>query len=609
MTRPLLILALALGALAGISAAPQQAPARDAAFVPTTGIASISGVVVNDEERPQPVRRAVVTLAGPDLRPSRGAVTDDEGRFTIANLPAGRFTLTVSRASYVTSVYGAKRPGRPGTPLSLAAGASITDLTVRLWRGAVVAGVVRDPTGAPVPRVPVTAIPAKPVTSPSILTLSNNGVTTNEQGEFRIFGLEPGAYVVVAKPSSGGSQIQSLRESEIDALLESLRRRTPPPSPVAGSATSPPAFDYAPVYYPAATSPALATVLRLTPGQEVTGLDLTLLRVTTAVVSGVVLLPDGRPAAGAAVQLTAEVPDGPFKPESRLELNATADAEGRFRIVQAAPGEYQIIARAAAAPPPPPTPGIVTPGPVGPQFWASTRLSIGAADVDGLTLNVAPGFTIAGRVVFQSDTQKPPANAALRVFLVPSSVAAQRPGTSITTIAFVPPVTVRPDGTFEVVNLPPGSFRFQISGPALAPGGWSTRSAVMEGRDLLDAEFRIPAGGRGEVTVTLTDKATELSGVLQMASGAPASDVFVIAYAADRGLWGAGARRVQAVRPAVDGRYAMNGLPPGDYLLAAVLDIDPDDWNDPAFLEQLVAASIKVTLGEGEKKTQHLRIN
>ena len=608
MTRRLLILAIAVGTAAAISAAPQQAPARDAVLVPTTGTATISGVVVNDDDRPQPVRRAVVTLTGQDLRPSRGAVTDDEGRFTIANLPAGRFTLTASRASYITSVYGAKRPGRPGTPLSIAAGASVTDLTVRLWRGAVVAGVVRDPAGAPVPRIPVTAIPAKPTASSSILTLSNNGVATNDQGEFRIFGLEPGAYVVVAKPSSGGSQIQSLRESEIDALLESLRRRTAAPASGPAAFSAPP-FDYAPVYYPAATSPALATVLRLTPGQEVTGLDLTLVRTTTAVVSGVVLLPDGRPAAGASVQLTADLPDGPFRPESRLELNATADAGGKFRIVQAAPGEYQIVARAAAGPAPPPTPGMVTPGPVGPQLWASTHLSIGASDVEGLALNVAPGFSLSGRVVFLSDTQKPPVNAALRIFVIPSAVAAQRPGTSITTIAFVPPVTVRPDGAFDVANLPPGTFRFQISGPALAAGGWSTRSAVMDGRDLLDAEFRIQGSGRGEVTVTLTDKVTELSGVLQMASGAPVSDVFVIAYAADRRLWGAGARRVQAVRPAVDGRYAITGLPPGDYLLAAVLDIDTDDWNDAAFLDQLVPASIKLTLGEGEKKTQHLRIN
>jgi hypothetical protein len=601
------MLAVAMSASLGAAPAPQQAPTRDAAFVPTTGTATISGAVVNDEDPAQPVRRAVVTLTGPDLRPSRGAVTDDAGRFTIANLPAGRFTLTVSRASYVTSVYGAKRPGRPGTPLSIAAGASITGLTVRLWRGAVVAGVVRDPNGAPVPRIPVTTIPAKPAATSSILTLSNNGVTTNEQGEFRIFGLAPGAYVVVAKPSSGGSQIQALRESEVDALLESLRRRTPAPAPVAPAAAVP--FDYAAVYYPAATSPAQATVLRLAPGQEVTGLDLTLMRVATAVVSGVVTLPDGRPAAGASVQLSANVPDGPFKPESRLELNATADAEGRFRIVQAAPGVYQIMARAAAEPPPPSTPGIVTPGPVGPQLWASAPLSIGASNVEGLALNVTPGFTITGRVQFQSDVQKPPVGAALRIFLLPSSVATQRPGTAITTLAFVPPVTVRPDGTFDVVNLPPGTFRFQIIGPVLAAGGWVPRSAVLDGRDLLDADFTIPAGsGRGEVTVTLTDKVTELSGVLQMASGAPVSDVFVIAYAADRSRWGPGARRVQAVRPAVDGRYSMSGLPPGDYLLAAVLDVDQDDWNDPVFLEQ-VPASIKLTLGEGDKKTQHVRIN
>jgi hypothetical protein len=604
-------IALLMTALLGATAAPgtaKQTPARDAAFVPTIGTSSISGVVVNDEDRPQPVRRAVVTLSGPDLRPSRGAVSDDDGRFTIANLPAGRFTLTVSRPPYVTSVYGAKRPGRPGTPITVATGANISDLTVKLWRGAVVAGVVRDPSGAPVPRIPITAIPAKPVTSPSIFTLSNNGVTTNEQGEFRIFGLEPGAYVVMASPATGGSQIQSLREAEVDAVLESLRRRTPVPSAPSPAASSRPQ-DNAPVYYPAATNAAQATVLTLASGQEVTGLDLTLRRIATSVLGGVVRLPDGRPAAGASVQLTAELPAGPFKPESGLVLNATTDNEGKFRIVQAAPGEYQLIARAAATPPPPSTPGFVTPGPIGPQLWASTRLSISGADIDGLTLNVAPGFTITGRVVFQSDTQKPPANAALRILAVPSSVAAQRPGTSVNTIAFVPASTTRPDGTFEVVSLPPGKFKLMISGTSIGAGSWTPRSAVMGGRDLLDADFEIEGAGKSEVTVTLTDKVTELSGMLQSSSGAPASDVFVIAYAADRRLWGPGARRVQAVRPAVDGRYTINGLPPGDYLVAAVLDIDPNDWNDPAFLDQLVPASIKLTLGEGEKKTQHLRIN
>ncbi|HVQ42693.1 MAG TPA: hypothetical protein VMS54_10810, partial [Vicinamibacterales bacterium] len=65
MTHLALLLLIAFGAGTGTGATPQQVPARDAAFVPTTGTATISGVVINDDDRPQPVRRAVVTLTGP----------------------------------------------------------------------------------------------------------------------------------------------------------------------------------------------------------------------------------------------------------------------------------------------------------------------------------------------------------------------------------------------------------------------------------------------------------------------------------------------------------------------------------------------------------------
>lgn len=83
----------------------RQAPPRDAGLTPTMGTASISGVVVDDQDKPQPVRRVIVTLSGDGLRPSRGAITDDEGRFAIGSLPAGRFNLTVTRPAFVTSMY------------------------------------------------------------------------------------------------------------------------------------------------------------------------------------------------------------------------------------------------------------------------------------------------------------------------------------------------------------------------------------------------------------------------------------------------------------------------------------------------------------------------
>ena len=46
----------------------------------------------------------------------------------------------------------------------------------------------------------------------------------------------------------------------------------------------------------------------------------------------------------------------------------------------------------------------------------------------------------------------------------------------------------------------------------------------------------------------------------------------------------------------------------GEYFISAVTDVDQGEWLDPAFLAQLVGASTKFTLAEGEKKVQSLRI-
>jgi hypothetical protein len=120
--------------------------------------------------------------------------------------------------------------------------------------------------------------------------LSNNGVTTNALGEYRIFGLEPGAYVVSATPASGGTApLGAMNEAEVDAALEALRRKTaaaPAPQPPPPVVPIKP-FDYAPVYYPGTPLLSQAAPVSLEAGQEQTGLDFALQRVATATVSGV----------------------------------------------------------------------------------------------------------------------------------------------------------------------------------------------------------------------------------------------------------------------------------------------------------------------------------
>ena len=611
MKSGLLALVVAFWSVPG--GAPQAQPPRDAESRPTAGTGAISGVVVTDETPPQPVRRAVVTLTGADLRPSRGAISDDEGRFTIRNLPAGRFVLTAMRPSFITSAYGAKRPGRPGTPVWLTAGQT-QNVVVRLWRGAVIAGVLRDDAGEPVESVPVTAVRVSGSGGGPGVTLTNNGGMTNDRGEYRIFGLEPGAYLVSARPSSTGgtSPMIALATAEVDAALDALRAQKPqagvaPNRQPETLATVRP-FDYAPIYYPGVAARADASLITLVAGQEAAGVDFALQRITTLIVEGRITRPDGQPGASAQVQLT---PTGStdFATEQQSILSATAGPDGTFRFRQVTPGSYTLFARAPAQPAAPVTAGVVRPGLQGTQLWATTMVSV-AADVSGLTLTLRPPMTLSGRLRFDGVESKPPANLTqLRVMLFPPGLRNVRSGVAIETIAFVPPGTVRADGTFELANVVPGRYLLSVAGPALENTNWWARAAMLGGRDLLDGEVEISGDtDLAGVEVTFTDRRSELSGTLQTGAGDAASDVFVIAYAADRRFWGPNARRVQAVRPGVDGKYAIKDLPAGEYLLAAVTDIDQNEWQDSAFLERLQPASIKVTIADGEKKTLDLRV-
>lgn len=590
-----------------------QAPPRDAPVVPRD-TATLSGMVVNDEDPAQPVRRAILTLAGQSLRPSRSAITDDEGRFTFLGLPAGQFTLTVSRRAFVTSMYGAKRPGRPGTAITVADGARLSDITVKIWRGAVVAGTLRDESGVPVTGVEVRAVPARaPGTLPS---LSNNGATTNELGQFRIFGLEPGTYVVMAKPASGAQSANlALTDAETEAALEALRKRsagalttggTPPAPPV--PPPSQPPFDYAPVFFPGTPVLAQATVITLASGQTQDGIDFALQRVPTTVIEGTITRPDGTPAAGASLQLILRRASGPFSAVGRLELTATAATDGAFRIAQVLPGQYDLVVRAPAdVRAPGVRPGYIAP-PTTPQLFAVSAVATAGSDIRGLGLRVGPGTPIRGRIVFESPTKAAPKNLGrIAITLMPDNIlplptTGTYPGDQL---RMPEPALVRADGTFEFAGVAPGRYQVLVGS---APESWQPRSATVGGLDVLDGLLDVPSGGDISMIVTFDDMQTNLSGRLETAAGEPVSDVFVIAFSVDRSTWGVLSRRVKAIRPARDGTFAFTGLPAGDYHLSAVTDADPEDWESSAFLEQIVPASVKITLVAGRSVVQNLRM-
>jgi hypothetical protein len=135
------------------------------------------------------------------------------------------------------------------------------------------------------------------------------------------------------------------------------------------------------------------------------------------------------------------------------------------------------------------------------------------------------------------------------------------------------------------------------------------KSAMVNGRDTLD--FPIDMRPNEDITsalLTFTDRAQVISGTLQDSTGRPTPDYTIIVFAADKSYWTPQSRRISTARPGTDGTYSIRGLPAGDYRLTAVTDVEPGEWFDPAFLQQVVGQSIAISIQPGEQKTQDLKL-
>lgn len=583
----------------------QRAPARDAPGLPR-GTASISGTVVLDAPEPTPLRRVTLTLSGAELGPSRVAVSDDAGRFAFAGLPAGRFTLTGARAGYVPVAYGATGgPRSQGVPMAVADGQTVDAVTLRMLKGGVVTGRVTDEHVRPVPGAAVVIGELRSFSGEMRFVAAPGPPewTTDDRGVFRAYGLAPGTFVVFAENQQLARRTIEPTPAALADWVQQSARGTAPPAPMPGPT---PGIGFVPVFHPGTPDPSLAARVTLAAGEERAGVDIAMIAVPYATISGRVTLPGGTPAAG--VELFA-FPAGGVVGIGRLGIPpfGASDARGEFTVRSVAPGRYTLLAQAEPAP----AAGTAARGAEPPRparsgsLWARSEVVVDGRNITGVSLQLLPGATISGRVVFEN--QPAPLSAELRRTTVRVAPPPGAPGAFIT----LPPAAIALDGTFTIADVGPGSYLVSVAPPGSrdAPS-WMPLSIAAGGRDLLASTIDVAPGAPvAGVEIALTDRVTTLSGMLQDASGRPAPEYFVLAFPVDRRLWTLGGDRLRPpARPSSDGRYRLAALLPGEYYVAALTAIQPADHLDPLFLEQLVPAAIRVTIGVGEQKVQDLRI-
>jgi hypothetical protein len=108
------------------------------------------------------------------------------------------------------------------------------------------------------------------------------------------------------------------------------------------------------------------------------------------------------------------------------------------------------------------------------------------------------------------------------------------------------------------------------------------------------------------LTLTVTERAAEIAGTIRDGAGGMTGQGVVILFPSDRRLWQHWQSRVRAVRPDSSGRFRLDHLGAGEYLIAALADAPYGAWDEPSFLEGLRAQATPVKLAEAAQETIEL---
>ena len=507
-----------------------------------------------------PIRRAQVRVFSADARDGRIATTDQQGRFEVKELAAGRYTITASKGGFVSLQYGQRRPSESGTPIELGNGQTLEKLSIALPRGSVLAGRVTDEFGEPVANATVVAMRYGYAAGGRRLMPAGGASsrdTTDDQGHYRLFGLPPGEYYVSATLRTGGPEV------------------TDPMGELSG---------YAATFYPGTTNIAEASRVTLAVSQENANVSFGLIATRLVKVSGQVMLSDGSPATNGMVLL---VPGAASGGRGAMQGGAGGRLEqtGQFHLTNVAPGRYQVQARS---------------GQRADGELAKMDLVVGAEDVEGLVLVTQPGAKATGTVVSDTgdpfDFRPPQLQIAARVADGDTQAIGGGGGAA----------RVGDDWSFELNNLT--DARLIRAG---TPPGWTLKSVVLNGQDITDTPVEFPPGQTVTgLQVMLTKKVSSLSGLVSDAKGQPVLDATVVVFPADEKLWIYQSRFIKAARPDQEGRYRMTAMPAGEhYLVVALQGLEDGQAGDPEFLATVKELGAKFSLGEGETKAVDVKLS
>jgi protocatechuate 3,4-dioxygenase beta subunit len=452
------------------------------------------------------------------------ARSDQDGNYRIGNVPRGTYQVSPSSLEFTVT-------DNQQRVLILTEGESVDAIDFALVRGGVITGKVTASGDQPLIEALISYTVERTDEMGNQSSRTESRIQTDDRGIYRLFGLGPGKYKLSASRDVRTGFGQSAR--------------------------------FLPTYYPATTDPLKATIIEVTEGSELTGIDINVAvnenSTEKFAVKGRIIGVNGQPISNVRLRLEQQI--GPHS-TSYLDVPSTSDEKGEFSFEDIAPGQYGVI---------------VEPSPN--NSLRADRLTFVVTDqaVTGLVIKAVRTATVSGVVVVEGTTDKVPLLQRGRLFLYSYSSN----GTSA-------PAQVNADGSFQMSGLNEGFNNVSLGARFGGPLGLSIsrieRDGVVQNGGI---EVRDGENITG-VRVFLKYSNGTIRGVVKTANGDLPRNAQVAVWL---GETEADARSFRA-SPVVDarGHFIIEGVPDGTYEINASVML-PGSRTGPAVAKQQVIVS------------------
>jgi hypothetical protein len=306
MSWVLLAFVVAATTVGSVSSQQTEPPTKRSSSPGAAG--QISGRVVRADSL-QPLAKAVVTL-WPVEQPSEtlSTRTDSSGNFAFREVPIGTYRLRAQRRGFVTQLYGQRGSG-PGLTVPVAAGEHKAGVDFVLMPAGVITGTIYDEDYEPVEEIEVAALRLRFVRGGKRTAQMVRTTRTNDLGQYRLAGLEPGFYLVQAAGRGSGVPWSTRTDS----------------------------LAYVPAFYLNAATQEEARQVQVVSGGESTGVDISVRTSPTYTLSGVVMDTTG---GSGPKRYSVGFARG-------IGVVTMASREASFTFRGLTPGEYTLVAIAS----------------------------------------------------------------------------------------------------------------------------------------------------------------------------------------------------------------------------------------------------------------------